>query len=140
MKKPLGELYSGEADKSLESELSAEPEQMTEKAKELLRLLQTADNRVHTLHEILKKYEDDLRLIKGKLSAMPLKMRLAAEGQGINLETTAEEFSLLQNFAEEIEQKIVKTIGHIKGYEGKIKEMEMELEKESRKNPNIGQA
>lgn len=140
MKKPLGELYSGGPELGMEETTEHEIEQITEKAKELLHYLEVADNRVSTLHEILKKYEDDLRLIKEKLEAMPLKMRLAAEGNGIGLEKTAENFSILQAFSKEIEEKIIKTVGIIKGYEGKIKELELELKKESWKNPKIGQA
>lgn len=138
--KPLGELYSGGPERSINAELEARPEEITEKARELVQYLETAHARVDKMFKTLQEFSEDLQLLKDKIAAMPLKMRLAAEQSGLDLEKTAEEFSLLQRLSEEKKQGIKDIMRIIKGYGETIKELEIKLEKEAWKDPRTGQA
>lgn len=138
--KPLGELYSGGPERSVKAELEARPEEITEKAKELRQYIETSRERINSLYKTLQELADDLQLIKDKAAAMPLKMRLAAESGGSDLEETAEEFSLCQKLSKEIEQGIKGIMEIIKGYERNIKELEIKLEQEAWADPRTGQA
>lgn len=138
--KPLGELYSGGPERSVEAELEARPEEITEKAKELRQYIETGRKRVYELYETLQECTEELRLIQDKITEMPLQMRLAAENSGLDLEKTVEEFTRLQKLSEEIKQKTEKMLVTITGYEEKIKELEIKLEQEAWKDPRNGQA
>lgn len=140
MKKPLGELYSGGPKRDVKAELETRPEEITEKARELRQYLETARERVNFLYKTLQELTDNLQLLKNKMGAMPLKIRLAAENIDLNLEKTAEEFSRFQKLSEEIEQGVKKIMIIIKGYEETIKELEIKLEKEAWVDPRTGQA
>lgn len=138
--KPLGELYSGGPERSVEAELEVRPEEITEKAKELKQYIETAHARVNSLYKTLQELTDDLELLKDKTVAMPLTMRLAAKNIGLDLEKTAEEFARYQKLSKEIEQGITEIMRIIKGYEETIKKLETSLEQEARADTRTGQA
>lgn len=137
MKKPLGELYSGGPERSLEAELKLTPE--NEEAEKLMQLIEVGRGRIEQMREIVQKYIEDLNLIKEKTEAIPLKMRLAAENNGADLEKMADEFSELQAFPREIEQRMKEAMRVMNSYQEEIKKLELKLS-EAKRHPNIGHA
>lgn len=143
MKKPLGELYSGGPERSLEAELGAKKEKREPTyIKELRSGVEHANERVKFIHEVLRKLEEDLELVRGKIDAMPLTIQLAAKKGGPEMEKAMADLEMLQNFSKEIEQKMKEKMEIIGGWDKKIKELESKLVDESWKDgePSAGDA
>lgn len=143
MKKPLGELYSGGPERSLEAELSAKKEkQEPTYVKELRSEVEHANERVKFIHEVLRKLEEDLEIVREKIEAMPLSIQLAVKKGGPEMEKAMADLEMLQNFSKEIEQKMKEKMDIIGGWSNKIKELEEKLVDENWKDgePSVGDA
>lgn len=124
----------------MSAELETRSEEITEKTKELRQYIETAHTRVDELFKTLQELTEDLQLLKDKMAAMPLKMRLAAEQSGMDLEKIAEEFARHQKLSEELKQRIKDIMRIINGYGETIKKLEAKLEEEAWKDLRTGQA
>lgn len=143
MKKPLGELYGGGPERSLEAELSAKKEkQEPTYVKELRSEVEHANERVKFIHEVLRKLEEDLEIVREKIEAMPLSIQLAVKNGGPEMEKAMADLEMLQNFSKEIEQKMKEKMDIIGGWSNKIKELEEKLVDENWKDgePSVGDA
>lgn len=143
LEKPLGELYSGGPEKSIEAELNPREEKVPTYIKELRSNIELAAGRVQLIHEALRKLGEDLNLVHEKIDAMPLKLPLAAERGGAETEKALSDLEMLQDFSKEIEAKMKEKMDMIKEWEEKIKKMEEKLVDGSWKDempPSIGEA
>ncbi len=141
MKKPLGELYSGEENHNLEAELTAAPEQVTEKIMDLRLKIQIVRHRMEEMRKVRADLLADLEITGKRIEAVkgPMVWGVALQKGEDELEKAVKDLENLENTKSKLELTVAKKIKILQGWEEKLKNLEEQLDEESRRK-TIGEA